>query len=330
MTALTRAVSAVAAVLVLAGCASAAAGPVDGSASSPPSAGAASTTATPPVPVLDPAPTPQLPVTVTGSDGREVTVTDVSRVVALQGPVAEIVVALGLRDRLVARDQSTTLTELDDLPVVSAGHTVNAEGLLAQRPSLVLADARVGPAGVVDQLRTAGVPVVMVPEAFRVQDMAARITAVAAALGVPDAAEGLIARIPAVPTSPAEDDAPRVAFLYLRGTAAVYLLGGEGSGADALIAAAGGIDAGRALGLGSFTPLTSESLVSAAPDVILVMSKGLESVGGVDGLLALPGVAQTPAGRDRRIVAVEDGLLLSFGPRTDAVVQSLREGIGTA
>jgi iron complex transport system substrate-binding protein len=103
----------------------------------------------------------------------------------------------------------------------------------------VLADARVGPAGVVDQLRTAGVPVVMVPEAFRVQDMAARITAVAAALGVPDAAEGLIARIPAVPTSPAEDDAPRVAFLYLRGTAAVYLLGGEGSGADALIAPPG-------------------------------------------------------------------------------------------
>ena len=331
MTTLTRAVAAVAAVLMLAGCASAAAGPVDGSASGTTSStGAGTSTATPPVPVLDPAPTPQLPVTVTGSDGREVTVTDVSRVVALQGPVAEIVVALGLRDRLVARDQSTTLAELDDLPVVSAGHSVNAEGLLAQRPSLVLADARVGPAGVVDQLRTAGVPVVMVPEAFRVEDMAARITAVAAALGVPDAAGELISRVPAVPTSPAGDDAPRVAFLYLRGTAAVYLLGGEGSGADALIAAAGGVDAGRALGLGSFTPLTSESLVSAAPDVILVMSKGLESVGGVDGLLALPGVAQTPAGRDRRVVAVEDGLLLSFGPRTDAVVQSLREGIGTA
>ena len=79
----------------------------------------------------------------------------------------------------------------------------------------------------------------------------------------------------------------------------------------------------------AFTDETRD-IVSAAPDVILVMSKGLESVGGIDGLLDLPGVAQTPAGRDRRVIAVEDGLLLSFGPRTDAVVQSLREGIGTA
>jgi len=41
-----------------------------------------------------------------------------------------------------------------------------------------------------------------------------------------------------------------------------------------------------------------------------------ESVGGVDGLLSLPGVAQTPAARDRRVVVVPDGELLNFGPRT--------------
>jgi iron complex transport system substrate-binding protein len=70
--------------------------------------------------------------------------------------------------------------------------------------------------------------------------------------------------------------------------------------------------------------------VAADPDTILVMTKGLESVGGIDGLVALPGVAQTTAGRERRVIAVDDTLLLSFGPRTDAVVQSLREGIGTA
>lgn len=53
------------------------------------------------------------------------------------------------------------------------------------------------------------------------------------------------------------------------------------------------------------------------------MSKGLESVGGVDGLVKIPGVAQTPADMDRRVVSVDDGILLNYGPRTDQVLTSL-------
>lgn len=117
---------------------------------------------------------------------------------------------------------------------------------------------------------------------------------------------------------------PRVAFLYLRGSASVYLIGGEDSGAGSLIEAAGAVDAGAASGLGKdFTAITSEALAEAAPDAILVMSKGLASVGGVDGLVRIPGVAQTPAGMDRRIVSVEDGVLLNYGPRTDQVLKSV-------
>ena len=75
-----------------------------------------------------------------------------------------------------------------------------------------------------------------------------------------------------------------MAFLYLRGTSAVYLIGGQGSGADDLIASAGGVDVGAESGLDAFVPLTPEALVAADPDTILVMTKGLESVGGIDGL----------------------------------------------
>jgi iron complex transport system substrate-binding protein len=121
-----------------------------------------------------------------------------------------------------------------------------------------------------------------------------------------------------------------VAFLYLRGTSAIYLLGGAGSGADALIAAAGGIDAGADAGMEAFTPLTAEGLVALDPDVLLVMTGGLESVGGVEGLLALPGVAQTTAGREGRVVAVDDQVLLSYGPRTGALVDLLRAALAQA
>lgn len=106
----------------------------------------------------------------------------------------------------------------------------------------------------------------------------------------------------------------------------MYLIGGRGSGATSLIEAAGAVDAGAESGLEKdFTAITSEALVKAAPDAILVMAKGLESVGGVDGLVEIPGVAQTPAGMDRRIVSVEDGVLLNYGPRTDQVLTSIVE-----
>ena len=105
----------------------------------------------------------------------------------------------------------------------------------------------------------------------------------------------------------------------------MYLLGGPRSGADSMIEAAGGIDAGTAIGLdrSPFTPLTSEALVEAAPDVLLLTDSGLESVGGIDALLAMPGISQTPAARDRRVVTVDDGVLYSFGSRTPEALAEL-------
>jgi iron complex transport system substrate-binding protein len=57
------------------------------------------------------------------------------------------------------------------------------------------------------------------------------------------------------------------------------------------------------------------------------MTKGLESVGGIAGLTKLPGVAQTNAGRDGRVIAVDDTVLLSFGPRTAALVQLMAQAL---
>lgn len=271
---------------------------------------------------------PSLPVTVTDARGEQVTVEDVSRIVPLSGSLAEIVYSLGLGDRLVARDVGATFPEVVDLPVVTDAHAVSAEGVLSTRPSVVLADGFVGPPEALQAIERAGVPVVIVDEAWTLEDIAPRIEHIARSLGVPEAGDALVAHasqqvIDARPDDLPGDRPPRVAFLYLRGSAAVQLLGGEGSGADAMIAAVGGIDAGTEAGLGSYTPITSEALVAAAPDVILVMDAGLDSVGGVDGLVKLPGVAQTPAGRDRRVITMDDALLLSFGPRTGEALHEL-------
>ncbi|MGV9912346.1 heme/hemin ABC transporter substrate-binding protein [Streptomyces tendae] len=273
-------------------------------------------------------PEPRLPVTVPSADGERVTVRAAERIVPLSGSLSEIVFTLGLGDRVVARDVTATFEQAAKLPVVTRGHDVSAESVLSLRPDLVLAETTSGPEEAVDQIRAAGVPVLFVEAAKGLDDVGPRIEAVADALGVPAAGKELTRRseqrIEAVRGDVPHGERPRVAFLYLRGSASVYLIGGKDSGAGSLIEAAGAVDAGAASGLDKdFTAITSEALVKAAPDAILVMSKGLESVGGVDGLVKIPGVAQTPAGMDRRIVSVEDGVLLNYGPRTDQVLKSV-------
>ncbi|MER6132231.1 ABC transporter substrate-binding protein [Streptomyces sp. NPDC001815] len=274
-------------------------------------------------------PAPQLPVTVRSSDGRDVTVKDARRVVPLSGSLSEIVFTLGLGDRVVARDITATFTQAEKLPVVTRNHDVSAESVLSLKPDLVLAEATTGPAEAMSQIRDAGIPVLVVDPARGLDDVGPRIEAVADALGVGAAGKELTRRseqrIAAVRKDiPQRTDKPRVAFLYLRGSASVYLIGGRGSGATSLLEAAGAVDAGAEAGLKKdFTAITTEALAQAAPDAILVMSKGLESVGGMDGLVRIPGVAQTPAGMDRRVVSVEDGVLLNYGPRTDQVLKSI-------
>lgn len=275
---------------------------------------------------------PVLPVTVDSADGRSVTVTDISRIVVLQGNIAEVVFALGLGDNVVGRDVSATFDEAADIPLVTRAHDVSAESVLSLRPTVVLADTDTGPPEAIEHIRNIGIPLVVFDTATDVDQIGPRIESVATALGVTPTGEALAAEtddaLAAVTRDIATEDRPTVAFLYMRGQAGVYLLGGAGSGADSMIETAGGTDAGTSIGLDkAFTPITSEALVLAAPDVILMTTTGLESVGGVDGLVQIPGIGQTPAGQNRRVVTVEDGLLYSFGVRTPDALQTLADAL---
>jgi iron complex transport system substrate-binding protein len=245
------------------------------------------------------------------------------RIVSLANGIGETLVALGATERVVGRDETSDIPALQGVPVVTQAHSLAAERVLQLTPDLVLIDENTNPPEAIDQLRASGVRVVQVPMAWTVADIPARTAAVADAIG----ATGLTDF--AITTESTTGSKPRVAFLYLRGPSAIYLLGGEQSGADALIAAAGGVDVGAEAGLAAFTPLTSEALIAADPEVLLVMTKGLESVNGVDGLLALPGVQQTTAARNRAVIAVDDGVLLSFGPRTGTLIEKLQSALAS-
>ncbi|MFC8920996.1 hemin ABC transporter substrate-binding protein [Cellulosimicrobium sp. NPDC057127] len=283
-------------------------------------------------PVAD-APAPQLPVTVESADGRQVEVADVSRIIPvdLYGTLGEIVYSLGLGANVVGRDLPTGFPEAADVPVVTgAGHQLDVEAILGLDPTVILTDATILTDDVRSQLEQSGVPVVYFDESRTLDGVDDRIRAVATALGVPEPGETLVERTDrqicaALDAVPVDTGTPRVAFLYLRG-ANIKMLFGPGSGADDLIRAIGGEDAGTAVGLDrEYAPVTSEAIISAAPDAYLVMTDGLESMGGLDAMMAIPGLAQTPAGEARRVVDMDGSRLLTFGPRTGATIAALVE-----
>lgn len=251
----------------------------------------------------------------------------VSRTVVLANGVAEIIDALGGSSILVGRDISSSEKSMAEIPIVTSGHQIISEKTLALKPDLVIIDASSGPKAAIDQIKAAGIRVVQTPESWTLGDIDRKISAVATAIGAEKAGTDLISKLHKSLASSRVKTSARVAFLYLRGTSSIYLIGGPGSGADSLIAAIGATDVGAATLPHAFNTLTAEALVAAKPDVILVMSKGLESVGGVSGLIKLPGIAQTPAGKNSRIIDVDDSLLLSFGPRTSSLVTQLSKAL---
>jgi iron complex transport system substrate-binding protein len=251
----------------------------------------------------------------------------VARVVTLANGVAEIMNSLNARALIVGRDLASSEKALEDIPVVTSGHQVIPEKVIALKPDLVIIDASTGPKSAIDQIRSAGIRVEQTPESWNLADISLKVQAVANVIGAPQQGELLNQAISSAITNSKLSSKPRIAFLYLRGTSAIYLIGGEGSGADSLISAIGGIDVGAAALPRPFNTLTAESLATLNPDVIIVMTKGLESVGGISGLLKLPGVAQTEAGKKQAVIDVDDSLLLSFGPRTPSLVQVLAERV---
>ena len=275
---------------------------------------------------------------ITQADVNSISITPVeeltdARIVALANGAAELIAAMGYLDNLVGRDIASSTIELKDIPVVTSGHQVIPETIIAVQPTLVIVDDATGPSSAITKLESAGIRIVNISQSWNLADLLIKIKELGAALGAPQSA-ALLQKVLAesvdgtLAGATSADKQLKVAFLYLRGTSSIYLVGGQGSGADYLINATGAIDIGAKQLAKPFTPLTAETMAQLNPDLILVMIEGLESVGGVSGLVELPGIAQTQAGKNRQVVAVDDSLLLSFGPRTPSLIEKMAAAFG--
>jgi iron complex transport system substrate-binding protein len=251
---------------------------------------------------------------------------DAQRVVAVGGMITEIVYALGAEQRLAATDTTSTFPPAAlRLPKVGYMRSLSAEGVMALRPGLLLATGDAGPRAALEQLRAAGVGVHILTNDHSVEAARQRIRQVADLLGVPSAGRDLEARFAAEWERTAAEvrrfaAGPRVLFI-LAHTPSNTMVSGEDTAAAGMIRLAGGRNA--LSGFKGYKPLTAEAVIAAAPDAVLITAEGLQAAGGAEAIWAKPGLALTPAAKNRHLVSLDALYLLGFGPRLPAAVREL-------
>lgn len=252
------------------------------------------------------------------------------RVVSLGGSVSEIVVALGAGDDLVARDTTSTYPEsLTALPDVGYVRALSPEGVLSVKPSLILAEDGAGPPEAIEVLKAAGVAFHSIPGTPSPEGVAEKITAVAAALNVPDRGATLAAKVTRdfaeVRALTAGVTTPRRVLFILSLKGGRIMAAGAGTEAEGIISLAGGINA--ATGFDGYKPMTDEAVLIAAPDVILMMDREGDLAIADAEVMAHPALAATPAAGAGAIIRMDGMLLLGFGLRTPEAMHTLHAAL---
>jgi iron complex transport system substrate-binding protein len=250
---------------------------------------------------------------------------DPSKIAAIGGSITEIVFALGEQDRLVARDSTSRYPEAAlELPDVGYMRQLSPEGVLSVNPSGILALHGSGPKQAVDVLKKTSIPFIEVPERYDHEGILEKVHIVGKALGVDAKADALAAEIDAKLKAAEKQtssikERKRVLFVLSMQGGKILASGSE-TAADGIIKLSGGVNAVD--GFSGYKQLSDEALITAKPDVILMMNNAGPAASD-DELFANPAILSTPAGAARKVIRMDGGYLLGFGPRTADVIHDL-------
>jgi iron complex transport system substrate-binding protein len=260
------------------------------------------------------------------------------RIVSAGGALTETLFALGAQADVVGTDTTSLFPAAAlQLPKVGYARSLSAEGLLSLRPTLLVATADAGPPAVLRQVQGAGVQLALLDSDHRFEGVLERTQALARLCGREAAGAALVAELQTqwqrsqqqvqtlAQAQMQNGGAPLRVLFLLSHSMAQLRVAGSATAADAMIRLAGAVNVMAATE--GYKPLAPEAAIAAAPDVILVTDQGLQAAGSVDAILRLPGLAQTPAGRQRRVATQDALLLLGFGPRLPQAVAALAQAL---
>lgn len=236
------------------------------------------------------------------------------KIVSVNGTMSEIICSLGLESSLVGVDITSTYPgSLDKVAKIGHNRSVSSEGIVALAPSLVVGMQNDLKPTIIEQLTSSNIKTKLFTQDLSVEGTKKLITEAGVYFNQPAKATALIAQLDkdiALVKKPSVKK--KVLFIYARGAGSM-MVSGTGTSVDKIIQLSGGQNA--VTSFVDYKPLTAEALLAANPDVILLFDSGLESVGGIEGLLKVQGIGQTNAGKNKKIITMDGQLLTGFGPR---------------
>ncbi len=250
---------------------------------------------------------------------------EASRIVAIGGTVTEVLYALGAGDRVIARDSTSSYpVEVLAKPDVGYMRALSSEGILSQKPDLILSEDGAGPADVIGIFKASEVPMVIIDTPPRADAISRKIEDIGAAVGLSEKAKALAddveAGLAALKSDVAAVSTKKRVLFVLSTAGGRIMAAGKDTEAGAIIELAGGVNA--AADVTGYKPLSDEAVISAAPDVVLTMQRG-DHAATADEIFALPAFQSTPAAASRALISMDGLYLIGFGPRTPAAGREL-------
>ncbi|EJT1338191.1 TPA: ABC transporter substrate-binding protein [Vibrio vulnificus] len=235
------------------------------------------------------------------------------RIISAGSAVTELILALHAEQSLIAVDVTSQLPEGQQLPKIGYHRRLSAEGLLALSPTKLIGSDEMGPAPVLQQLKSTGVDIEVVNTQANVDGLKARIDQIAAILNKPQEAQQLKSlvdqQVQSLKANQPTNQKKKVLFLLIHEGRAANVAGTDTT-PDAIINLAGAINP-AADKITAYKPLSSESMVEMQPDVILVSGRSFEKLGGPDAIIKMmPLLAATPAGQNKQIMAIDGAALV--------------------
>lgn len=248
------------------------------------------------------------------------------RIVSLSGTTSEMLCALGLEKQIIGVDITSNYPEsLRQKVRVGHNRSISAEGIIALNPTLVVGVADNLNPNLAETLKGAGIKVAFYKHSYSAESVRQILNSLAATCGASAQLGAVLSKFNNQMASlKIKRTNKKILFIYARGTGTM-MVSGSNTPIDKMIAMSGAKNA--VVGFSDYKPLTAEALIAADPDVILLFDSGLQSLRGTDGLLKVPGVAETRAGKSKKIISMDGELLSAFSVRLPEAIKDLNAKI---
>ncbi len=243
------------------------------------------------------------------------------KIISLNGAITEVLADLGEQENLIGVDVTSTYPTSIKEKAKDLGHVskLSIETLLSLKPTKIYATEKDLTPEQLAQLKKAGIQTEIIKQDYSIEGTKELVKTIAQSLNKSNY-ETINTKIDVeLKAIQPFDKKPKFLFIYARG-AGTLMVAGKNTPMEKIIGIAGAENA--ITEFEDFKPLTPEAIVKGNPDYILLFDKGLERIGGIDGVLKLEGISSTNAGKNKKIIAMDGQLVSGFGPRVgEAAVQ---------